>query len=117
MSECYTEFERGEREALLQVRSFLIKHGAREVDAFCAQRVHDIMMDARAREGRPQRDWSATNNPTIFGMPIIRSGLPRGVLAIVEGANSTGAALMVDRKISLVQRDASGAWQIVEHEE
>lgn len=45
----YTDFEAGERQALLDVRSFLIKHGRREVDAFCAQRLHDIRMDARHR--------------------------------------------------------------------
>lgn len=43
----YCEYELGERAALLQVRSFIIKHGLREVDAFCAQRLHDIKMDAR----------------------------------------------------------------------
>lgn len=43
----YSEFERGERAALLQVRSFIIKHGRADVDAFCAQRLHDIAMDAR----------------------------------------------------------------------
>lgn len=45
----YTEFEQGERQALLQVRSFITKHGKKEVDAFCAQRLHDIAMDARPR--------------------------------------------------------------------
>lgn len=47
--ELYSQFENGERQALLQVRSFITKHGAKEVDAFCAQRLHDIMMDARPR--------------------------------------------------------------------
>lgn len=43
----YSEFEKGERAALLQVRSFLAHHGAKEVDAFCMQRLHDIAMDRR----------------------------------------------------------------------
>lgn len=46
----YNRFEEGERFALLQVRSFIIKHGLKEVDTFCAQRLHDIDMDARDRE-------------------------------------------------------------------
>jgi hypothetical protein len=52
--EPYSEFERGERQALLQVRSFILKHGLKEVDAYCAQRLHDIKMDARhyAEKGR-----------------------------------------------------------------
>ena len=50
----YTEFELGERQALLEVRSFITKHGKREVDAYCAQRLHDLRMDAlaRAKKGR-----------------------------------------------------------------
>lgn len=43
----YSEFERGERQALLQVRSFITMHGPKEADAFCAQRLHDIAMDRR----------------------------------------------------------------------
>lgn len=46
----YSDFERGERQALLQVRSFIAKHGLKEADAFCQQRLHDIMMDARQPE-------------------------------------------------------------------
>lgn len=41
----YTEFEKGERQALLEVRSFVTKHGTKEVDAYCMQRLHDIRMD------------------------------------------------------------------------
>lgn len=41
----YTEFEKGERQALLQVRSFMARFGPKEVDAFCAQRLHDLSMD------------------------------------------------------------------------
>lgn len=48
MAEEFTEFEKGERQALLQVRSFIINHGTKEVDAYCAQRLHDIRMDARS---------------------------------------------------------------------
>jgi len=46
----FTEFEQGERQALLQLRTFILKHGLREVDAYCAQRLHDIRMDARHRD-------------------------------------------------------------------
>lgn len=45
----FSEFEQGERQALLEVRGFILKHGLREVDAYCAQRLHDIRMDARHR--------------------------------------------------------------------
>lgn len=37
-----------ERRTLLQVRSFLARHGAAQVDAYCQQRLHDMAMDARA---------------------------------------------------------------------
>jgi hypothetical protein len=43
----YSEFEHGERRALLEVRSFITKHGTKQVDDYCAQRLHDIAMDAR----------------------------------------------------------------------
>lgn len=43
----YSAYQQGERAALLQVRSFIISHGRAHVDAFCAQRLHDIAMDAR----------------------------------------------------------------------
>ncbi len=42
----YTDFEKGERQALLEVRSFITKHGLQEVDTYCALRLHDIRMDA-----------------------------------------------------------------------
>lgn len=51
--EAYNDFEQGERQALLQVRSFITKHGTKEVDAYCAQRLHDIMMDARYARLKP----------------------------------------------------------------
>lgn len=51
----YSEFEQGERQALLQVRSFITKHGRAHVDAYCAQRLHDMMMDARHRETQAKR--------------------------------------------------------------
>lgn len=60
----YSEFEKGERQALLQVRSFIIKHGTKEVDAFCAQRLHDIMMDRRhAGRATPKLGPSIGTNP------------------------------------------------------
>lgn len=43
--------EASERETLLQIRTFITRHGLKEVDAYCAQRLHDIHMDA-ARRGR-----------------------------------------------------------------
>lgn len=48
----YTEFEQGERQALLQLRSFIAKRGTKEVDAYCAQRLADIENDARPRPVR-----------------------------------------------------------------
>lgn len=45
----YTEFEEGERQALIEVRSFIAKRGLKEVDTFCAQRLADIKADARHR--------------------------------------------------------------------
>lgn len=56
----FTEFEQGERAALLQLRSFIIrahfeKKPFSEVDAYCAQRLNDIRMDAShraAKEGK-----------------------------------------------------------------
>jgi hypothetical protein len=54
----YTEFEKGERQALLQVRSFIAHHGKAEVADYCAQRLHDIMMDARHRQQQPRRPSS-----------------------------------------------------------
>jgi hypothetical protein len=46
----FTDFEKGERQALLEVRSFITKHGLKEVDTYCAQRLHDIRMDAIHRD-------------------------------------------------------------------
>jgi hypothetical protein len=41
----YSTRDQGFREALLQVLSFIAKHGKAEVDAFCAQALHDLRMD------------------------------------------------------------------------
>lgn len=38
-----------ERQTLLQVRTFITKHGTKEVDVYCAQRLHGIRMDAAHR--------------------------------------------------------------------
>jgi hypothetical protein len=46
----WTEFEEGERDALLRVRTFIALHGTGEVDDYCMQRLHDIRMDAMHRE-------------------------------------------------------------------
>lgn len=50
--EGFTDFEKGERFALLQLRNFMCRveldrkpRPLKEVDAFCAQRLHDIRMD------------------------------------------------------------------------
>lgn len=48
----FDDFTRGERQALLEVRSFIIKHGTREVDSYCAQRLHDIRMDGQKKNIR-----------------------------------------------------------------
>lgn len=47
-----SDYELGERQALLEVRSFILKHGLKEVDAYCAQRLHDIAEDAKTRPVR-----------------------------------------------------------------
>jgi hypothetical protein len=55
-NEAYNDFEQGERQALLQVRSFIVKHGSKgikEIDMFCAQRLNDIKMDARHARLKP----------------------------------------------------------------
>lgn len=46
----FTEFEQGERQALLQLRTFITKHGVKEVDQYAAQRLHDIRQDALHRQ-------------------------------------------------------------------
>jgi hypothetical protein len=48
----YTEFEQGERQALLELRSFIAKRGTKKVDAYCAQRLADIESDTRPRQVR-----------------------------------------------------------------
>ncbi len=58
----FTDFEQGERQALLEVRSFILKHGLKEVDAYCAQRLHDIRMDARHRTLTPRPRLEHTGN-------------------------------------------------------
>lgn len=58
----FTDFEQGERAALLQLRSFIIrahfeKKPFSEVDAYCAQRLNDIRIDAShraAKEGKQE---------------------------------------------------------------
>lgn len=52
----YTEFEQGERQALLQVRSFIAKHGIKEVSDYAAMRLHDIRMDALHRTEQAEGD-------------------------------------------------------------
>ena len=54
----YTDREQGERDALLQLRSFIINQSLKrkgkalinEIDSYCAQRLHDLKMDAGQRE-------------------------------------------------------------------
>lgn len=56
----FTEFEQGERAALLQLRSFITRQGlklksaalVKEIDLFCATRLNDIRMDASQRDRR-----------------------------------------------------------------
>jgi hypothetical protein len=62
----FTEFEEGEREALLQVRSFIAKHGTKEVDAYCAQRLHDIRMDARHRDQQLQQRFERSTGELVM---------------------------------------------------
>ena len=56
IEETFSEREEGERQALLEVRGFITKNGTKDVDAYCAQRLHDMRMDARhrSRETEPQ---------------------------------------------------------------
>jgi hypothetical protein len=50
----FTEFEQGERQALLELRSFIINQSQRlkgkrlvdEIDAYCATRLSDLRADA-----------------------------------------------------------------------
>ncbi len=54
----YTDHEQGERDALLQLRSFIINRSFKlkgkalidEIDSYCAQRLHDLKMDAGQRD-------------------------------------------------------------------
>lgn len=73
MTEAYSDHEAGERAALLQVCSFIIKHGVKEVDAFWARRLHDIMMDARVARLRPAHPWiereSRYSDQELVGIP------------------------------------------------
>jgi regulator of protease activity HflC (stomatin/prohibitin superfamily) len=43
-----------ERRTLLEVRSFITKHGRAHVDAYCQQRLHDMAMDARHEDKEPR---------------------------------------------------------------
>lgn len=63
MSEAvYSEFEKGERHALLKVRSFITQHGKKEVDAYCAQRLHDMYMDALPKQKIPANGTARGND-------------------------------------------------------
>lgn len=55
----WTEEEKGERQALLEVRSFVARHGPKEVDQYCAQRLHDMRMDRLACDRAPGLTASA----------------------------------------------------------
>ena len=54
----FSEFEQGERHALLELRKFVSTQGlrlkgaalVREVDVFCATRLHDLRQDAEHRQ-------------------------------------------------------------------
>lgn len=50
----FSDFEKGERQALMEVRSFITKHGTKNVDAYCAQRLFDISMDAMQGQNKPR---------------------------------------------------------------
>lgn len=41
--------EQGEKIALIQARTFITKHGVKDMDAYCQQRCHDIDMDIKSR--------------------------------------------------------------------
>jgi hypothetical protein len=72
----YSARDQGFREALLQVLSFIAKHGKAEVDAFCAQALHDLRMDtlhwnaakdAEIAKLRAERDGAALHATTKAG--------------------------------------------------
>jgi hypothetical protein len=46
----YTDYERGMRQALIEVNSFIAMHGKRQLNEFCAERLHCIWMDAAHRD-------------------------------------------------------------------
>lgn len=45
-----SDVERGRHDAFLEVRSFIIKHGKDQVDAFCMQALADMRSDAEHRD-------------------------------------------------------------------
>lgn len=49
-----SDFERGERAALLMVRSFIAKNGKADVDAFCMQALADQRADTEHRMRKAQ---------------------------------------------------------------
>lgn len=63
MAIIYSDREQGERDALLQLRSFIIDQSLKlkgkrltdEIDAYCAQRLHDMAMDRIARDDDRRR--------------------------------------------------------------
>jgi hypothetical protein len=75
----FTDFERGERQALLKLRTFITKHGTKEVDQYAAQRLHDIRQDAtRSRTEREQLNreglasyWQPIETAPKDGTPVL----------------------------------------------
>lgn len=51
-----SEEERGYRQAMIEVRSFIAHHGKKDVDAFCMQALHDICVDAEHRDRTRRAD-------------------------------------------------------------
>ncbi len=70
----YSARDQGFREALLQVRSFIAKHGKGEVDAFCAQALHDLRMDTL--------HWNAAEAAPVTKVtcPVCKSLVERGAV-------------------------------------
>ena len=62
----YSEFDQGMRTAFLQVRSFILKHPLKEVDAFCAAALHDMRSDAEQRD-RKRRAADQAQRDKIAG--------------------------------------------------
>jgi hypothetical protein len=66
----YSAEEQVERRVLLDLRSFIAKHGTKQVDQYCAQRLHDMRQDRLHWQRQPEGhelpiDTSTWNDPPV----------------------------------------------------